>query len=297
MQAYRISGLAELFLQHCQVPNLTPNQHLRALTKELATSTTTATTTPKGRQLIKFLRKQLDNMLKPVAIAPEQRVTRAASKQRVTANAATPIVPAPTVPLQRVTNAPAIMNTRDPAAKCNQILTKWTHWRQTRNNTPVDVPPITHQLINIVPDNAPWQLSRLGIVPMPTNPDAPAKSSKCGKALPASPLVSFLPLPGCAKTHIISKQALAAMVKREAASPTAAFSPQCHTFVDTIPNYAHHASPVVHLVTGKHIMSYKRLMNDPAMAKMWQTAFRKDLVAWHWGTTRPGKREQIQSLS
>ncbi len=47
-------------------------------------------------------------------------------------------------------------------------------------------------------------------------------------------------------------------------------------FVDTIPNYAHYASSVVHLVTGEHIMSYKRLMNDLAMAKTWQTAFGKD---------------------
>jgi hypothetical protein len=122
--AYCISSLAELFPQHCKVPSLTPNQHLCALDEELATSTTAATTTPKGRQLIKLLWKQLNDMLQTVAIVPEQSVTKAASEQRVTANAATPIVPAPTVPLQRVTNAPAIMIRRDPTAKHNLILTK-----------------------------------------------------------------------------------------------------------------------------------------------------------------------------
>ena len=30
-RAYPISGLAKLFMQHCQVPNLSPNAHLKAL--------------------------------------------------------------------------------------------------------------------------------------------------------------------------------------------------------------------------------------------------------------------------
>jgi hypothetical protein len=34
-RAYRISGSTELFPQHCQVPNLTAHQHLRALTDKL----------------------------------------------------------------------------------------------------------------------------------------------------------------------------------------------------------------------------------------------------------------------
>jgi hypothetical protein len=67
-QAYCISGLAELFPQHCQVPNLTPKQHLRALTKELATTAPAATSNPKGRQLLMLVRQQLDNLLQPVAI-------------------------------------------------------------------------------------------------------------------------------------------------------------------------------------------------------------------------------------
>ena len=34
-QAYRISGSAELYPQHCQVPNLSNTAHLKALTREL----------------------------------------------------------------------------------------------------------------------------------------------------------------------------------------------------------------------------------------------------------------------
>ncbi len=34
--------------------------------------------------------------------------------------------------------------------------------------------------------------------------------------------------------------------------------------------------PMVHLITGETISSYKRLMRDPTMAETWQTAFGKD---------------------
>jgi hypothetical protein len=53
--AYRISGSAELFPQHCQIPNLSPNEHLRALTKELATTTSSVSKTTTGRDMIKVL--------------------------------------------------------------------------------------------------------------------------------------------------------------------------------------------------------------------------------------------------
>jgi hypothetical protein len=181
------------------------------------------------------------------------------------------------------------MNARDPTAKRNLILTKQTHQRHTRNNTPVAVPPITRQPFAILPDVAPCQSSRLGIIPTPTIPDAPARCSKWGKALPAAPLVLLLPLPRHARTHLISQHALTAMVRREAASPPAAFFPPCFIFVDTIPNYAHYASPVVHLITGKLITSYKWLMHDLAMAKTWQTAFSKDFGGMAFGNNKTGQ--------
>ncbi len=47
--------------------------------------------------------------------------------------------------------------------------------------------------------------------------------------------------------------------------------------------FKHFASPMVHPITGKTISSYKKLMNDPATAKVWQTAYGKDLGGWHKG--------------
>jgi hypothetical protein len=45
-RAYRTSASMELFPQHCQLPNLTPHQHLRELTNKLADSTAIASATP-----------------------------------------------------------------------------------------------------------------------------------------------------------------------------------------------------------------------------------------------------------
>jgi len=72
-QAYRISGSAELFPQHCQVPNLSPNAHLKALTEELQTTTEIAAGTTNGRRLIKSLAKAIKAILAPPN-EEEQRV-------------------------------------------------------------------------------------------------------------------------------------------------------------------------------------------------------------------------------
>ena len=72
-RAYHISGSAELFPQHCQVPNLSPNAHLKALTEELQTATTTAAGKPKGHHLIKSLATAINAIITPTN-AEEQRV-------------------------------------------------------------------------------------------------------------------------------------------------------------------------------------------------------------------------------
>jgi hypothetical protein len=64
-RAYRVSGSTELFPQHCQLPNLTHIQHLRALTKEIADETNVAAKTVQGRALIKKLQANIDNILNP----------------------------------------------------------------------------------------------------------------------------------------------------------------------------------------------------------------------------------------
>ena len=119
-RAYRISGSAELFPQHCQVPNLSKNAHLKALTKELETTTGQVAQTHKGRALIKELGKAIKAILHPPA-AGEQRVDNnisAMETQRANEDM---------VPITRISDAPAIMRARDPTARRNLIKDTRTH--------------------------------------------------------------------------------------------------------------------------------------------------------------------------
>ena len=115
--AYRISGSMEFFPQHCLVPYLSPIEHLKALTAELVSETTKASSTIKikGKTLLKILCTHLDELVMPSSAPTEQRVPRVP-----TAPTTSPTLP---LVLQKVSDSPAIMQTWDPTAKQNLIET------------------------------------------------------------------------------------------------------------------------------------------------------------------------------
>jgi len=81
-----------------------------------------------------------------------------------------------------------------------------------------------------------------------------------------------------ASARLISQRALSAMTLQEALTAPRAFTPQKlipPTYTEST-NYAHFAAPMIHPTTGEIISSYKRLMQDPATAEVWQTAFGKN---------------------
>jgi hypothetical protein len=110
---------AELFPQHCQVPNFSNTAHLKALTKELTTTTTIAAKTHKGQTFIQKLKIAIDDLL----------MADVGSKQRVGTNSmsAPPAMAQVGRPIERITTAPPIMKTRDPTAKRNSIKMTRTH--------------------------------------------------------------------------------------------------------------------------------------------------------------------------
>jgi hypothetical protein len=144
-RAYRISGLAELFPQHCQVPFLMWNKHLQKVIDEL--NTTLQEMPPqKSARVIFLMQRKLrsansnskatrtltnpnhDWMLPPgylqrsPYIPPmEQRV-----EQRVAADTKRP----PPV-IQRITDAPPIMAAPNPTTKCILRLIKRRHMQRT----------------------------------------------------------------------------------------------------------------------------------------------------------------------
>jgi hypothetical protein len=54
--------------------------------------------------------------------------------------------------------------------------------------------------------------------------------------------------------------------------------------------FEHFASPMVHPIMGKTIPSHKKLMNNPATAKVWQTAFGKEFWGMAQGDKKTGQK-------
>jgi hypothetical protein len=96
-----------------------------------------------------------------------------------------------------------------------------------------------------------------------------------------------------ASARLISQRALNTMTMQEALTPSPVFTPQKLIPMesdDTVQNVAHFASPMVHPTTGETISSYKRLMNDPETAKVWQTACGKDFGGMVQGDKKTGQK-------
>jgi hypothetical protein len=96
-----------------------------------------------------------------------------------------------------------------------------------------------------------------------------------------------------ASARLISQHALNAMTMQEALTPPMVFTPKKFVslaYEDNVPNYEHFASPMIHPTAGETISSYKRLMNDPETAKVWQTAFGKDFGGMAQGDDKTGQK-------
>jgi hypothetical protein len=164
-QAYHISGSAELFPQHCQIPNMSPHQHLWALADELWDSTAVTASTSKGRCLLKLLQSNLQNTLNPPPLTAtprtEQRVTK--EQQRAREEEQRVINDTPILTIPQITNAPPIMQASSPTAKRALKNKTRIHQRQTRANTPSCVPKIarTHPIPNIDTDTPSQKIQQL----------------------------------------------------------------------------------------------------------------------------------------
>ena len=116
-RAYRVSGSTELFPQHCQLPVLTPHQHLRELTDELAAEGSTAGQMTKGRRLLKLLQLHIGDILTPLpVIAPS--LPKMSEEQRVNTEQLRVINDSPIVMIPRITDAPAIMHYAGAQPNC-----------------------------------------------------------------------------------------------------------------------------------------------------------------------------------
>jgi hypothetical protein len=93
------------------------------------------------------------------------------------------------------------------------------------------------------------------------------------------PPVTFNPIPSGARQRMVTQQAINVLTIQEQVATNEAFTPNSlmqFVVMHGPTKFEHYANPMVHSVTGETISSYKKLMNDPATAEVWQTAFGKD---------------------
>jgi hypothetical protein len=90
---------------------------------------------------------------------------------------------------------------------------------------------------------------------------------------------------------MVTRQAINVLTIQEEVAANNKFTPRClmKHMKKSIPlMFEHFTSPMAHPITGKTISSYKKLMNDPATAEVWQTAFGKDFGGMAQGDTKNG---------
>jgi len=269
-RAYRVSG------------TLTPHQHLRALTDELASEGNKAGTTTKGRRLLTLLQSHIGDILTPPPVLPPTLPTLS-EEQRVIVDQQRVIDASPISTIPRITNAPAIMNSHNPTAKRNIKTTPLVHRRKTRNNTPGGVPLITRAPLPPIVEDVPASDDTIA-------PPSKGISSRTRSRIPMarSRLVTRHAINFFALTAAFSTPTGPRSMMSPPHSPQANTIPHQHTQAQL--NLEHYANPMVHPVTGKTISSYRKLMNDPVTAETWQTAFGKDFGGMAQGDNKTGQR-------
>ena len=271
-RAYRVSGSTELFPQHCQLPNLTHIQHLRALSKEIADETEIATKTPQGRAIIEQLKVNLQNILNPEDDHSEKQRVRREEEQRVIDNS-------PIITIPRITKADPILQSRNPTAKRLLKNTQRIHGRATRNNTPGGLPQITRAIPNANPHGfGPYNSNDPVLIMSMTSPPRP-------------PPTTYNSIPNGAQSKLVSKQAINVLTIMEQATADTIFTPRRLQPIKRemcTPNMKHYANPIVHPVTGHTISSYKKAIQDPCLKEVWQKAFGKEFGGLAQGDTKTG---------
>jgi hypothetical protein len=234
-----------------------PHQHLCELTNELTDLALPTNATPKGQQLLQLLQTRIQALLNPPPIVLEQRMDNDAiackEEQRV-------IDYTPILTIPRITEVPAIMQSRNPTAKGTLKNTPRLHRRITRNNIP-------------------------GIIPVPTLlPTIPPATQ---------PIAMDHPLLLRARSRIVTRHAINALTATKLGSCHDIFTPNCLSVTPKVTLSVwpeHFACPMVHPVTGETISSYEKLMNDPAMTETWQTVFGKDFGGILQGDNKTGQK-------
>jgi hypothetical protein len=98
-------------------------------------------------------------------------------------------------------------------------------------------------------------------------------------------------LPSGAHHHLVMQQAINVLTFQEQASfSMVQTSRALMKYAQRSLHFEYCASPMVHSVTGQTISSYKKLMNYPATAEVWQMAFGRDFGGMLQGDNKTGQK-------
>ncbi len=238
--------------------------------------------TKRTSAILKTLAQHLDAYVS--GTAPQQLEQR--REQRVI-----DIAP-PTFPpgIQRLSNACGTPLANNPTSMRILQTKPQTHLCETRANTPGALPQIT-------------QATLIKPIPATTSPPPPSAkrtciaatrkvctmSTKSTKTPQRSNRLALLRLPN---TRLISQEAIAHLITTEQTNNVLPFTPSNLCKYRPSPqDFEHYAMPMIHPDTSESISSYKCLMNNPATADTWMTAFGKDFGGMSQGnnkTEQPG---------
>jgi hypothetical protein len=159
----------------------------------------------------------------------------------------------PILTILQITDAPGIMDSWNPTNKRALKANPQTHLCMTWNNMP-------------------------GIMPAPISP------------------ATYTPIPSGARQRLVTQHAINALTCNKREHMNLAFIPKAllpSIIEDASSHIEHFTLPMVYPVTDENISSYKKLMNDPAMAEIWQTAFGKDFGGMEQGDNKTGQKGTI----
>jgi hypothetical protein len=285
ISGYCVSGSTDLFPQHCIEPMFTPFTHVKELANELKQMLATMRCKKLNLATLKTLKEHADAYIAgnppPQPLQPlEQRV-----QQRVIDLATQSLSPI----LQRVSTPSITALANNPTAPRKLQTTKRTHKRNTQVNTPGSLSCITR--VNVIRPTPTVQAPEWSATKRHCITGTREARHNTTASTTTQQHLTRLTMPRLCNTQMISQHTINNLMINELCCYLPHYTPlKLHPATSPPIDLAHHAMPMIHPTTRATISSYCKLMNDPATAEVWMTAFGKDFGRMSQGDNKKGQK-------
>jgi hypothetical protein len=191
--------------------------------------------------------------------------------------------------LQRVKTPPVTAFANNPTAPRKLHTTKRTHKCNSRANTPGLLPRITR--VNIIEPTPTVQATERSATKQHCITSAREARHNTTASTTTQEHSTQLTMPRLCNTQMISQHAINNLMINKLRHYQPYYTPLKLRPATSPPfDLAHNAMPMIHPITGANIRSYHKLMNDPATAEIWMTAFGKDFGRMSQGNNKTGQK-------